>query len=83
MKKILSLVLLSMTLLISGCGDESYTECKLREFQKCRTKNCESAAESYCRKATTMTQGECADYWIETTGLTFAQARKACDWRPK
>ena len=48
MKIILSLILLSMTLLVSGCGYDSYEECKLKESQKCKSDKCVAVAMKAC-----------------------------------
>ena len=48
MKIILPLVLLSMTLLISGCGYDSMEECQLKETKKCRTEVCAKVAYKFC-----------------------------------
>jgi hypothetical protein len=86
MKIILSLVLLSMTLLVSGCGDDSsegrydsFTECKLREYQKCRNAKCELAAYAYCTNEYDQTKNECIQDWI-SSGRTNATARELCKY---
>jgi hypothetical protein len=48
MKTILSLVLLCMTLLVSGCGYDSATECQIKESQKCKTDLCVQVANRAC-----------------------------------
>ena len=58
-KTILSLVLLSMTLLISGCGYDSYAECKLKEMQKCSSESCREQVHAYCDSEVPMNLGEC------------------------
>ena len=50
MKIILSLVLLSMTLLVSGCGYDSMEECQLEESKECHTQGCVGLAMKMCEK---------------------------------
>ena len=64
MKIILSLVLLSMTLLISGCGYDSYAECKLKEMQKCSSESCREQVHSYCASEVAPSMGECMSYHL-------------------
>ena len=64
MKIILSLILLSMTLLISGCGYDSMEECRLKELQKCSTELCNERVYAYCASEVGQTVEECGVYLI-------------------
>ena len=77
MKIILSLVFLCVTLLLSGCGYDSYTECKLKESQKCSNKTCVDAARDYCRKKVRWTNIECVTDHIET-GSNYEFSKRLC-----
>lgn len=77
MKIILPLVLLSITLLVSGCGYDSYTECKLKESQKCNRESCVDAARDYCWKKVRWTNIECIKDHVET-GSNWEFSKRAC-----
>jgi len=46
--KLKLIALMFTAILVTGCGYENAAECKMKESQKCATKQCSNLAYGYC-----------------------------------